>query len=213
MNWNEYFGSLAIENSAEHRKAGWGSKESQLSKFHAALNLIPEARDYSLLDLGCGTGVFEELLIERNPSLDIKAIDISKEPLRIAREKNLNVEFKIGSISDIPYKDSSFDIVTCIGVIQNFNGSLSTAITEMKRVLITGGLVILITMDFKYVGFKSGSKDRNPLNTYYIPEDLKLMFEAEGFLTESMFAIKTNEIGILLPLHQWHTFLISGRKT
>lgn len=212
MNWNEYFGNLAVENSVEHRKAGWGSKESQLSKFHAALNLIPESGDYSLLDIGCGTGVFEELLIERNPSLDIKAIDISREPLRIAREKNLNVEFEIGSISDIPYKDSSFDIVTCIGVIQNFNGSLSTAITEMKRVLMTGGLIILITMDFEYVGFKSGKKDRNPLNTYYIPEDLKLAFEAEGFLIESMFAIKTNEIGIVLPLHQWHTFLMSGRK-
>jgi ubiquinone/menaquinone biosynthesis C-methylase UbiE len=212
MNWNEYFGNLAIKNSVEHRKAGWGSKESQLSKFHAALNLIPESGDYSLLDIGCGTGVFEELLIERNPSLNIKAIDISREPLRNAREKNLNVEFEIGSISDIPYKDSSFDMVTCIGVIQNFNGSLSTAITEMKRVLMTGGLVILITMDSKYVGFKSGKKDRNPLNTYYIPEDLKLMLEADGFLTESMFAIKTNEIGVVLPLHQWHTFLISGRK-
>lgn len=212
MNWNEYFGNLAIQNPEEHMKAGWGSKESQLSKFHAALDLIHESANCHLLDIGCGTGLFEELLLEKNPSLNIKAIDISKEPLRIAKEKNLCVEFKIGSISDIPYTDSVFDIVTCIGVLQNFSGPLSKAITEMKRVLRKGGLIIIITMDFNYIGFRSGKKDRNPINSYYIPEELKNMFEADGFLIEEMFAIKTDEIGIVLPLHQWHTFLISGKK-
>lgn len=213
IDWKTYFDNLVLEESEEHRMVGLSSKESQLTKFHAVLNLIPEAGDYSLLDIGCGTGVFEELLLKHYPSLRIKAIDVSKEQLRMARDKDLEVEFEFGSILDIPYPDSSFDIVTCIGVLQNFNGSLSNAITEMKRVLTKGGVIFLVTMDSECVDIKSGKINKNPLNTYYVPEELGEMLEHNGFIIERMDAISTNEVGVVLPLHQWHTFLISGRKT
>jgi len=212
MNWEKYFDNLAIEQYEEHRKAGWGSKGSQLSKFHAALDLILISNNFRLLDIGCGTGVFEELLLERYPSLDVCAIDTSKEQLRIAKEKNLKAEFKTGSILNIPYLDSFFGIVTCMGVLQNFNGSLSKAIAEMKRVLRKGGFIFLITLDSACIGFKSGRIKKNPINTYYVPEKLKDMIESNGFLIKGMDAISTKEIGKISPLHQWHTFFILGEK-
>jgi ubiquinone/menaquinone biosynthesis C-methylase UbiE len=41
----------------------------------------------SVLDLACGTGEFERLLLQQNPAQQIVGIDISEQMLLIARQK------------------------------------------------------------------------------------------------------------------------------
>lgn len=119
----------------------------------------------------------------------------------------------MASITDISYSDSFFDVVACIGVLQNFNGSINSAISEMARVLKDKGYLFLVTMDADYIGFKSGGRKPDPINKYYVPEDLSKLLESKNISVIKTGAISSQKLeGVILPLHQWHTFFIWGRK-
>lgn len=81
------------------------------------------------LDVGCGTGVLNELYPER----DIMGIDISYGMLRHHKGKH-----QYASADDIPFDDSSFDSVVCRSVLHHLHFP-KKALEEMKRVLKPGG--------------------------------------------------------------------------
>lgn len=213
INWKEYFDNLARNEVEEYKKVGYGSERSLYAKFHVALSLLPFGGKERVLDIGCGTGIFANMLANRYPFLEIHALEISEEQLRLARKRNPSLNFNIGSITDIPYPDSFFDCVTCFGVLQNFNGSIVSAIAEMGRVLKEGGNLFITTMDTDYIGFKLGERKPNPINTYYVPKELKELLESEGISVIRMEAISSKKLeGLIVPLHHWHTFFIWGTK-
>lgn len=213
IDWKEHFNRLAITEIEEHRKVGWGSKESMYSKFHVALSLLQLKEKQCLLDIGPGTGALEEMLTKKHPTLEIYAIDISENQMRLSRQRNPSVNFRIGSITDIPFPDLFFDCLTCIGVLQNFNGPLITAIGEMSRVLKKGGDIFVAAMDADYTGFKSGKRKPALLANYFVPEELKNLFEFAGISVARMEAISSTKLeGLIVPLHEQHTFFILGRK-
>jgi len=213
IDWKEYFDNLAVNGATDYKKVGWGSDKSMYSKFYVALSLLPLDGKERLLNIGCGTGAFEELLAGKYPALEIHAIDISEKELSFARQRNLSVNFRIGSITDIPYQDSFFDCVTCFGVLQNFNGSLLSAIAEMSRVLKERGDIFITTLDADYVGFKSGERNPNPINSYFVPEELNKLLESVGISPIRMAAISSKKLeGLIVPLHHWHRFFLWGKK-
>ncbi|MGI6020315.1 MAG: class I SAM-dependent methyltransferase [Lachnospiraceae bacterium] len=70
--------------------------------------------DGRLLDLGCGTGLFEKKLREHFPEIDIVALDPSEEMLEEARKKDVaKVEYEKGTSASIEY-ENEFDEVTAI---------------------------------------------------------------------------------------------------
>ena len=95
IDWKEYFDNLAINEVEQHRKVGWGSDKSMYSKFYVALSLLPLDSEERLLDIGCGTGAFEELLVQKHPALEIHAIDVSEKQLSFARQRNPSVNFRM----------------------------------------------------------------------------------------------------------------------
>ena len=106
-----------------------------------------------------------------------------------------------------------FDCVTCLEVLQNFNGSVEAAISELIRILKRGGKFFLTTLDKNYIGFKSGERRRNPINRYYSPEDLVSLCESFGISIKRLGAISTDSTEFeLLPLHASHVFFIYGEK-
>lgn len=70
----------------------------------------------SLLDLGCGTGMFEKLLRNEFPALSITGIDPSPEMLKEAEKKKIpEAQFRDGVSMDLNEKDT-YDVVTAIMV-------------------------------------------------------------------------------------------------
>lgn len=101
----------------------------------------------SVLDLACGTGEFERLLLQDNPNQQILGVDISNEMLAIAQQK-LNrcyssVKFVQGSATSIPASDECFDVVVCANSFHYFDYPMN-ALTEIKRVLRPGGKVVVL---------------------------------------------------------------------
>lgn len=85
----------------------------------------------SVLDLGCGAGVFCRLAADAGAS--VTGIDAAPGLLEIARERVPEGQFDVGDIQMLPYEDRSFDIVTAFNSLQFVPDPLR-ALTEVRRV-------------------------------------------------------------------------------
>jgi ubiquinone/menaquinone biosynthesis C-methylase UbiE len=106
-----------------------------------------EDKPTHLLDICCGTGSVILAFSERQPDAFLVGCDFSHGMLRKAREKNAatRVVFVEGDASGLPFRDESFDIVTCSHSLYELKGrARDSALLEMRRVLHADGLVLLM---------------------------------------------------------------------
>ncbi|MBV6622594.1 MAG: class I SAM-dependent methyltransferase [Rivularia sp. (in: Bacteria)] len=100
----------------------------------------------TVLDVACGTGEFELLLLDKNPTQRITGVDISEKMLDIARNKCQdypNVEFYKASANSLPFANHSFDVVVCANAFHYFEKPL-VALSEIKRVVKPNGKLIIL---------------------------------------------------------------------
>lgn len=105
-----------------------------------------EVKDKTILDAGCGTGIFS-IIFANKGAAKVIGIDISEGSLGTARglkEKfNLrNTEFKKEDMLHLPFEDGTFDIVWAWGTVHHTTAPLQ-AIEELIRVLKKGGSILL----------------------------------------------------------------------
>ena len=123
------------------------------------LNTLSFLRDWEriepqdrVLDVACGTGEFERLLLERNPRQKITGIDISEKMLNVAREKYRaypNIEFHQASVHSLLFASESFDVAVCANAFHYFDEP-EVALAEMKRVLKPNGKIIILDWNKDY---------------------------------------------------------------
>jgi len=103
----------------------------------------------SILDAGCGEGLYLDVLLNLKPK-KIYAIDKSAE--RINNLKKIygtkNLFFLTGNLEKLNFKDSSFDLIFCSRVLSYVNNR--AALREIQRVLKRRGYLIIQTMQFGY---------------------------------------------------------------
>ena len=94
----------------------------------------------NILDAGCGTG----LLLKKLSSFGKTwGVDLSEEALRFAHKRKLKRLF-LGSVTSLPFKKNTFDVIVCIDVLYHRRVSEDTkALSEFYRVLKPGGILIL----------------------------------------------------------------------
>jgi ubiquinone/menaquinone biosynthesis C-methylase UbiE len=99
-----------------------------------------------ILDVGCGTGEFERLILSEHPEQYLVGIDISEKMLGLARKKCSrypNAAFLKADASALPFADHSFDLVISANALHYFDQP-DASLTEMRRVLIPGGSVVIL---------------------------------------------------------------------
>ena len=106
------------------------------------------AGDRRVLDAGCGAGRMLPLLAELGCVAE--GVDLSREMVRRAQADHPEFATQVGSITDLPYDDCSFDgVFSWYSTIHGDDEALGAAVSEFRRVLRPGGLVL--------VAFQSGS--------------------------------------------------------
>lgn len=101
------------------------------------------------LEVGCGTGIFTEYILDRCAPQSVAAIDCSQAQIRHAACSAIaaRADFRVGDAQALSFDDASFDVVVSALLI-NFVPEPARAISEMRRVLSTGGLVGGYVWDF-----------------------------------------------------------------
>jgi ubiquinone/menaquinone biosynthesis C-methylase UbiE len=101
------------------------------------------------LDLGCGTGVFTEMVVNTCAPASVVAVDPAAAQIDYARKLPLaqHADFRVADAQKLPFADGAFDVVASALVI-NFIPNRPAALTEMRRVCTAGGLVAGYVWDF-----------------------------------------------------------------
>jgi ubiquinone/menaquinone biosynthesis C-methylase UbiE len=112
----------------------------------ALINPLPFTR---LLDVGCGIGCLLYEAVKRN--ISVFGLDISSEALAKLRTILSPANVCVADGEKIPFKDASFEYVISLGSIEHFL-HLEEGIREIKRVLKSNGLAILLLPNSFYFG-------------------------------------------------------------
>lgn len=150
-----------------------------------------------ILDVACGSGVVTHLFAEHTGKTgQIVGYDISPDMIAIAQAKQPGaaIEWRLGNALELPFKDGSFDIVTCQHGLMFFEDRVK-GLQEMYRVLAPGGKLLVLVWGpiednpgflvaaegfGRYAGIESG----NSIRRMFVLGDIQQMrslAEAAGF--------------------------------
>ncbi len=98
----------------------------------------------SVLDAGCGAGMFSSLVIKTGASLI--GVDAAPGLLEVARRRNPGYTFMEEDLEALPFATDSFDVVAGFNSFQ-YAGSFENALKEAKRTLKPGGQLVIAIWD------------------------------------------------------------------
>ncbi len=100
------------------------------------------------VDLGCGTGSVLERMLEH--SREVIGVDGSPRMLELARRRFVEgadrVSLRIGELDHLPLRDGEADFA-CINMVLHHLSDPQAALTEIRRVLRKGGLLLVADFD------------------------------------------------------------------
>lgn len=182
------------------------------------------------LDVACGTGDLSIAAVEKHPEIKVTGIDFVPEMVKAAKEKaqKKNLAGRItllqGDALQLPFKENNFDVAGIAFGIRNIPDR-KRALSEMLRVTVPGGQVMVLEMTFVqnrffkliyyiYLNYllpafaKVFSK--NPAAYYYLADSIM------NFPSPDEFAAIMKEAGMIdvkkYPLTFGITWLHVGKK-
>jgi SAM-dependent methyltransferase len=134
------------------RPADWArSEEQQVPTYEAALEHVALDPGQSVLDVGCGAGVFLRLVADRGARAF--GLDAADALIAEARERVPEADLRVGDMESLPYENDSFDLVTGFNSFF-FANDMVAALAEAGRVAKPGAAVVIQVW---------GSHERNDL--------------------------------------------------
>ncbi|HEX7050670.1 MAG TPA: class I SAM-dependent methyltransferase [Longimicrobiales bacterium] len=119
----------------ERRRAGY---DPVMNRFVIGAKYIPSGA--SVVDVGCGTGMFLKYALERDPSLTVFGIDLSGEAVEITRSKGIPAARMDLLAGERP--DERFDVVTAFEVIEHI-GDAEAFLAALGSICKPDGLILI----------------------------------------------------------------------
>jgi ubiquinone/menaquinone biosynthesis C-methylase UbiE len=136
----------------EGRIANWYAKTTRndMNEFKALAKRMSEclAEGSSVLEVAPGPGYFAVELAKLG-NYKITGLDISKTFVDVAsnnaRAERVEVNFRHGNASSMPFEDDTFDLIVCRAAFKNFADPVG-ALKEMRRVLRPASKAVIIDL-------------------------------------------------------------------
>jgi SAM-dependent methyltransferase len=116
-----------------------------LERYRFALERLEKSM--RVLDIACGAGYGTAMLLARG--CDVTGVDCDEPTLAAARRQWGEQHFLQGDALSLPLDDESFDAVVTFETIEHVADG-DAFLTEMKRVLRPGGLLLCSTPNIRY---------------------------------------------------------------
>lgn len=128
-----------------------------------------------ILDAGCGTGGTMQVLKNYG---EVHGIDIEQEAIGYCRKRGLQ-NVQRGSVTAMPYKHSTFDVVMALDVIEHIEDDIQ-ALSEIARVLVPSGILIALVPAFQWLW--SSHDTLNHHYHRYTKDEIIRRMEQAGFM-------------------------------
>jgi SAM-dependent methyltransferase len=102
------------------------------------LDQLPLPIDAKVLDAGCGSG---RTLTELAPYGEVFGIELDPDAAEVARGRDAG-EVRIGRLEELPWDSDTFDLITCLDVIEHTPDDRAT-LRELRRVCRAGGFLLV----------------------------------------------------------------------
>lgn len=114
----------------------------------AFLDWLAPSQGLRWIDIGCGSGAFSQLLVERYAPVELQGIDPSEAQLAFARTRPAGrlAEFRRGDALTLPLEDGRFDVAV-MALVLFFVPEPAKGVAEMVRVVRPGGTVATYVWD------------------------------------------------------------------
>jgi 2-polyprenyl-3-methyl-5-hydroxy-6-metoxy-1,4-benzoquinol methylase len=135
-----------------------------------------------VLDLGCGEGDFSAALHAHGAHP--LGFDVVAEPLRRARQRHPELELRLGALDGpLVLDDASFDVVWAGEVIEHVV-DVAGWLSEVRRVLPSGGRLALTTPDHPPALLRRLADDPAAFDAHFDPRNDHVRFLSERTLRE-----------------------------
>jgi SAM-dependent methyltransferase len=130
--WGELWGA---------RPDGWSAiEEQQLPTYEEAIRRVGISPGDSVVDLGCGSGVFLRAAADRGAT--VFGLDAAQSLIEVARRRVPDADLRIGDLESLPWEDDRFDLVTGFNSFF-FAADMTAALREAGRVAKPGAPVLI----------------------------------------------------------------------
>jgi SAM-dependent methyltransferase len=171
---------------AEDRHWWYQGRRRVLEQAIARLGLPAQAR---ILDAGCGSG---RNMVELAHHGIVTGVELSGTSVQLAREREAG-EVLEGSVMDMPFDESSFDLTVSLDVIEHLEDDVG-ALHELRRVTKPGGALLVTVPAYQWLW--SGHDEVNHHHRRYNRRTLLAAAREAGWQLES----STHFNFLLLPV-------------
>lgn len=141
------FSRTARQYEQFNKAASLGQDHRWLDKL---VDLLPITHKTRVLDVAAGTGEVSFNICDHKPPASIMLTDYTPAMLEMARQRiargdnhGVPIETMVVDAQEMPFEDSSFDVVTMAYGIRNIPNR-ERALSEVLRVLVPGGTAIFL---------------------------------------------------------------------
>lgn len=132
-------------------------------------DLLQVDDNLKILEVGCGSGHFTNMIKTYYPSCEVYGIDLDDNHIKFAKREskklNLDVQYQVVDVKHLPFEDDAFDVVFSHTLVEHL--PFDDFIKEQKRVLKPGGKLIVMRVDMVKKNDKPFSFLEDEINEVY----------------------------------------------
>ena len=113
------------------------------------LNWLGISDGLSWLDVGSGTGILSQSILDQASPVKVVGVDTSPQYVSLAREriKDKRVEFEVGDASNLQFEDKLFHVAVT-GLVLNFVPEPKKVVISMKQKVKSNGVIGAYVWDY-----------------------------------------------------------------